>query len=62
MGIEPTLLASQPPSGGCELKREKGGGVSHGLDQPPSGGCELKLAISAAVAVQMSSRLRAAVS
>mgnify|MGYP001671984194 FL=1 len=35
-------MESQPPSGGCVLKRYKGFGFSNVIGQPPSGGCVLK--------------------
>ena len=34
---------SQPPSGGCELKRKLDNNPKAAEAQPPSGGCELKL-------------------
>ena len=36
---------TQPPSGGCELKREASRRFNSMNTQPPSGGCELKLFI-----------------
>ena len=35
--------ATQPPSGGCELKHTQRGWQRDAISQPPSGGCELKL-------------------
>ena len=55
------LLFSQPPSGGCVLKRNRDYIIPHDILQPPSGGCVLKLIIVVPLTTIGASRLRAAV-
>ena len=56
------LQISQPPSGGCVLKRLVGLGYSRPSTQPPSGGCVLKQSDFVVVRIYVkASRLRAAV-
>ena len=42
---------TQPPSGGCVLKRYSSNGRCSSSSQPPSGGCVLKQAVVEAMAV-----------
>ena len=52
---------NQPPSGGCVLKLECGLPFWYLAYQPPSGGCVLKHALIGADAIEVASRLQAAV-
>ena len=64
MGFAPRYndKGAQPPSGGCELKHQKGFLYPVSIAQPPSGGCELKQGSEGRVLRVIGSRLRAAVS
>ena len=65
--LKPVLCANfkiyrfQPPSGGCVLKQFRNAVDKQWTFQPPSGGCVLKRATAKMNAVQLASRLRAAV-
>ena len=52
---------SQPPSGGCVLKRDKFRFKRAAFDQPPSGGCVLKRHENGFETLYGPSRLQAAV-